>query len=1406
MMFALGINIGSSHFKAVLCRGPEIIDTFLAPVYEHYEAPFIQWLQKFNIHDPIYIQGTGMNNGWRLTIPRLPESHLISYCTQKNAEKPKGILSLGGETLALFTLTEQGDVADCLTGSKCAVGTGEFLRQQLARMNMQLSDLQKLSLENPSHSISSRCSVFMKSDCTHRLNKGESTPHEIALLLCRMIAEHASQFIQRAHIHHGTLWITGGLSQVPAIRYFLEVLNPKLTFDVPDTACFFEAYAAAQLALKKTTDVLPVPLEAIFKNSETIHYPRTAPLSEALSLLDLREGNCAPIRPHTDYILGVDGGSTTTKVALVAVDNGDVVAVHYDRTLGDPVAALKRCLAVIEKQIQGHSIAIRYIGTTGSSRELLGVFTNASAVYNEIEAHAAGAEFFVPEADTIMEIGGQDAKFMQLHNGVPINYVMNEACSAGTGSFLEEAAAGDLGIRDCREIAPMALKAPFVLDFGEHCSAFINTDIRNALRQGAPRESVVAGMVASVVQNYRKRVVGQRTLGKHILLQGGVAKNIAVAAAFAQKIQQKITIPPFPELAGAIGVALLVRRKIHAGMMPPLNFDLETLRNSNIESLGTFRCKSCENQCEIRRIQCGESRFNFGGRCSQYARSTTEGNAPHGIDFVAKRNAIVFQEPDPPETSRGIVGLPRVLSATALFPFYAHFLTALGFTVYAPEKIVSKQSHRLESSYCFPVELAHVAVEELQNAGVDYIFIPMLQEVSQMVYSESGCSCPLTLSAPIYLPKAFPEIAPQKWLMPHLIFSDTPETLCTQLSDFAQQLNLTQKELREAIHAGLSAQKRVQEELQLLGMEALKAIETQEGVLLGGHPYNALSPDANLSIPKKLTSRGYHVIPYDILPAKELCPCNKELYWFHFQKALSAAVFARANPHLHLLWITNFSCAPDSFVLHYLQRFYGNRPYLVLELDSHSADAGVDTRIEAFLDIKSEYFSQKTVLKAPKELFSKKHISRKRGNQIAFGNHDFKKVLYHHDFEILITNPQQHEIEVFTKLSREAGMNFIPLQSCDAEALRFAKPFVSGKECLPAQLLLGSLLRFIASEQYDVNKNYLMFVPDTCGPCRTGQYKNFYANLLDQLGLPNVYLMNLHSDESYADFGKIFGLKIFTYVTLYDAFIQIRMSLAQLAQNPESAVETHYALLQKYFINPPNASLRNVQKHIRAYANEIARIPLKKIAVPTVVHIVGEFFVRLDHFSSDEIVQYLTHNGVDRVFIASANEWLSYMDFWRQHMLVREGKTRSWFQKLAPHYLCERLKLWAEIKLKRRMVLKIEHALAPCKHLMMEESDMQTLMNFSKRNFMPPEIGSEINISAASAAYMLTQKKAHGVIIISPFACLIGRSLEGILKPWAREHNVPVLALETDGNPQPPSALRSMDIFIYRTQKNAQNP
>ncbi len=339
----------------------------------------------------------------------------------------------------------------------------DFFAQQLRRMDLPLEAVDSPEMEQACvHRLSSRCSVFMKSDCTHKLNKGEADRHDIVLSLTHVMAGKVLEFLAKARVETGTVLLVGGSARNPHLVQAVREGLPRAQLVVPAQAPYLEAYGAALLAQERGT---PLPAAEALAGDSDVAYARTRPLSEAGALVTFHPSRRGKARAGARYLLGIDGGSTTTKVVLVDADTHEMVASHYGRTLGDPVAALRLCLTEVMGQLQAQvggedAVEIVLAATTGSSRELLGVFCGTGAIYNEIMAHTAGTTALNPAIDTIFEIGGQDAKYVSLRNHVPVDYAMNEACSAGTGSFLEESAAGDLDIARAEDIGPSPCRPP----------------------------------------------------------------------------------------------------------------------------------------------------------------------------------------------------------------------------------------------------------------------------------------------------------------------------------------------------------------------------------------------------------------------------------------------------------------------------------------------------------------------------------------------------------------------------------------------------------------------------------------------------------------------------------------------------------------------------------------------------------------------------------------------------------------------------------------------------------------------------------------------------------------------------------------------------------------------------------
>ncbi len=1414
-MKTLGINIGSANVKVVLLEDNNII---LEKVQDH-EGSFQETLQQILIdnHIPSGIKAlvTGTGGRYLLRMNSVIESICIEESLDKLDSKVDAVVSLGGEDFVVYTIDSNGKIITSHSGNKCASGTGEFFKQQLGRMDITLEQSTDIQQGCQVHPLSSRCSVFMKSDCTHKMNKGEATKGDIVLSLSNVMATKVIDFLKRAKINQGKVLLAGGVTKNPNIIKFMKEKLPDVEFIVPEEAPYFEAYGAALLAESSGSD-LPSP-EALFKPNN-IDFGCYNSLQSAEGQVKYLQSKRGKVVAGREYILGVDGGSTTTKVALIDMETEEIVASHYGRTHGDPVKALKKCLVDVQdqvkKEIGDEKIRITLSSTTGSSREILGVFLETPAVYNEIIAHAYGTTYFYEDVDTIFEIGGQDAKYVLLKNKVPIDYAMNEACSAGTGSFLEESASGDLNIANAWEIGDIAIQAKNPLKFGEHCSAFINSDIRKAIQLGATREDITAGIVTSVVSNYLNRVVGNRTLGNNILLQGGVAKNRSIPLAFAMLLNRSITVPPEPELLGCFGVGLLAKEKLEKGLIEKSEYDIEKVLVTDIIYKKVVTCKQCENYCSIQVMEVNERRYMFGGRCDRYTNKRKKKIIDESriFNYIDVRDDLIFNvfAPDPSTLIKKkdfVVGVPKAFSVYTMWPLYSWYFHTLGIEVRLSDEICHDGIARTEGAYCFPAEIAHGAMQDIVNSGTDYIFVPHFRDLES--YEEHGHSnfCPITQSLPYYIEKAFSEVDKSRFLNPIISFNYGLSKAKESFVEMGEQLGVSRIDAARAFEIGYEKQRQFWERYREVGKEALERARKSEQpvIALLGRPYNAFTRDANMGIPLKFTSRGYSIIPFDMLPFEEE-EIFDNMYWYYGQQDMKAGVMIKGEDNIFVTFISNFSCAPDSFILHYIKWIMGSKPFLSLELDSHSADAGIDTRIEAFLDIIEGYRSKFD--EKPKERFDnglrfinngkdKIHLMNEQTNQrIELFNN--KKI------KLLLANMGRLSTEFVAAILHQAGINAEAMPLPDVYTLQLARNYMSGKECLPSQLVLGSVLNYLSSEKYDKDMIYLVFVPITTGPCRTGQYYIFYENLFKDLEIENVQVLTLSADNSYNELGQGVSKKVWWGAVIADYMKDIETSLRACAKNPEYAMLKYDDLWQE-LIRVARTDDNKLIPVLEKIADEISRIPLKqKVEDTPKVLVVGEIYVRRDDFAVDELIRLFSERGIIAK-VAPVTEWFYYCDHTRKHELKKKLKLMPWFKKPFSEELRELIDWNIEAVWKHRVENKIRTTLEKTRLLPTAPHDMEEIMQNANSLFVTDELHSEISVSSGVAATAMYHDYS-GIVNISPFACLIGRVIEGLITPWARDNQFPVMSVEIDGNILPPNIINSLEIFMLNVLRFRSDP
>ena len=1169
-MQTLGVNIGSTSLKMVLCDGGEV--SWCASL--SHEGDFAETARKLlaegSVPAGIPALITGNEGRFIFNLSGTLEPVCVEAAIKVLGIDADAVVSMGGEDLIVYSI-DKGKIVGSFSGNKCASGTGEFLMQQLARMDLGPDDIAKVPDSAKVCSISTRCSVFMKSDCTHKLNKREASKQDIVLSLSHVMAVKVIDFLKRANITRGRVVLTGGITLNSHVIRFIKEAAPEIEFVVPESASVFEALGAAALASEFGS---PLPAMESLMIAGEVKFETLDVLADYVSKVKVFDKADGKVKPDGRYILGVDGGSTTTKACLVDAETKEVVASHYGRTHGDPVKALKECLKILQDKVLADTgkkeIEIISSATTGSSREILGVFLETRGVYNEIIAHSMGTTYYDNEVETIFEIGGQDAKYVLLKNGVPIDYAMNEACSAGTGSFLEESAAGDLSIFSDRDIGPIALRAQAPLKFGEHCSAFINSDIRKAIGQGATREDITAGIVCSIVANYLNRVVGNRTISGKVFLQGGVAKNPAVSAAFAMLLGKEILVPPSPELMGCFGVALLAERKIKDGLLEEASVDIDKLIEAEIGYDDVFVCKTCENFCPIQVLKLKDRKIMFGGRCNKYANMRKSIKDVPVFDYVEKRQKLLYETFAAPsiddeggKARSFTVGIPKALSVHTLYPLYSWFFYKLGIKTILSTEVPHEGMARAEAAYCFPAEIAHGAVQDCLDKGADYVLLPHFRDMPSYEAAIHANFCPLTQSLPYYITKAFPHVDEKKWLPLVVSFKFGNEKALELFTELGGKLGVSSAEIEEAFSFALDKQNEYFKAAKNLGLEALKEARAADRPVIAilGRAYNAFAPEANMGIPRKFTTRGYSIVPFDILPFEDenIFP---NMYWYYGQEDVKSASLLKNEDNIYLTYVTNFSCAPDSFILHYIKWIMGQKPFLILELDNHTADAGIDTRVEAFLDVIDGYKSRKADVEGERYSNGWRFVSEEQSDgefKLSVDNDktgESVPIRGNKRVKVLLSNMGEISTEYIGAVLRAQGIGAEALPVATAKTVMAARAHSSGKECVPSHLVLGSALEFIWSENYRKDELYLLFVPITTGPCRTGQYYVYYENLFKDLRLENVVVFTLSADNSYGELGSGFSKDMWKGLVLSDYLKDIRNSLNTTAKDRVSALAT----------------------------------------------------------------------------------------------------------------------------------------------------------------------------------------------------------------------------------------------------------
>ncbi len=1355
-----------------------------------------------------FVTVTGRKFKNLLNLPTITEPEASEYALKHvggNGQSYNALVSLGGENFIVYVLDSHRGITQVKAGNKCASGTGEFFLQQIRRMGVDVDEAVELALSSEPHRVSGRCSVFCKSDCTHALNKGIPTG-EVCSGLAEMIAEKVIDIMQA--VERKDIILAGGVTKN---RSVVEKLGTKIqNLHIPEEAEVFEAWGAAIYALdnqKRANGRVEVRTGA---NS----FSALPPLEEFRDWVTFNEADTGVARDGDRCILGLDVGSTTTKAVLLRTEDNAVLASIYLRTRGNPVRASRECYQAIHEQLKGTRVSIKGLGVCGSGRKIAGLHALTDGIINEIIAHATGATYYDPGVDTILEIGGQDAKYTYLVNGVPCDYAMNEACSAGTGSFLEEAAKESLNI-DYLDIQDIALTGMAPPNFNDQCAAFISSDIKNAGHESIPQEDIVAGLVYSICMNYTNRVKGARKVGDKVFMQGGVCYNKAVPLAMAALLKKPIVVPPEPGLTGAFGVALEVKNRIESGLLEEDDFDLEALIAREVEYGKTFTCpgtqENCDRGCQINVIKMNGKSYAFGGICNKYYNILHKVEVDtDALDYVARRQEIFFEiDGNGVGVEPGLrtVGIQTSFYLHNLFPLYHTFLSELGFEVVLADEPDPDGVKMTSSAFCYPGEIAHGMFKNLLEKKPDIIILP---KVAQLPVDGRGAkgwaeqsTCCMGAQEPYYIQSAFRDI-PVPLLTPILDFSEGWGSQEEKFIEMGRELGRDPEASARAYRAGVARQERFQRKKKELGDKLLRELEADPdsvAVVLFGRTYNAFAEEANFGIPRKFASRGYRVLPYECLRYEEE-ESLPNMSWAAGHEIIRAARFVKKHPQLFAAFVTNFSCGPDSFLVGYVRDIMGNKPSLTLELDNHTADAGVNTRVEAFLDIVRRY-RQLGVQDSVVEPFTPAKVLNREGRFVYQGSDGSECDFKGGEVKLLVPSMGSLSAGLTAAAFRGLGFQSEPLDIPKFPTLMLGRANTSCKECLPLILTTAGILDYVQNKK-EPGEKVAFLMPRASGACRLPQYVTFQESLIEKKQLPDVCLFGLANEDNFAGFSLGEYADLFRAIIAADVLDEIRNALLVLPKDREAAMavfEEELADILDAAEKNGKAFYRQLKKSAKRFRAIELRFPLEEAKR---VLLDGEIYVRKDEFTTQGVVDKLAARDIVTKR-APVLEWLRFVGYHNLHFQKGDESFKTKRDLFIRNFLIKHL----ERKVKRilgRSGLCDPHVL-----------DIEGVVKDGS-NFVDTHIVGEI-LLVIGGFFQESANHVHGVLNVGPFACLPTRIVESILTQESKiegnarirgvqnyeklkdHHVLPYLSIEMDGNPLPQVVDARLEAFTLQVEK-----
>ena len=1364
----VGLDVGSTTVKIVVMNENKEI------IYKDYRRHFSdtkntvcdvlnELNEKYtNSKFTLALTGSGaMSAAKFLGVNFIQEVVSCKRAVEKYIPQTDVVIELGGEDAKIIYFDKS--IEQRMNGT-CAGGTGAFIDQMASLLHTDTAGLNELAKNHKTiYPIASRCGVFAKTDVQPLINEGAAKEDIAASIFQAVVNQTISGLACGRPIRGKVAFLGGPLTYLSELRNrFIETLKLKddeiiipkeahllvatgAALDSLDEELFSNEELATKIEnLKVSKDTTTSPIEPLFRdyNEYEEFRKRHSKASVQKAKLQDYKGDC---------FIGIDAGSTTTKIVLI--DNeGKLLYSLYGNNEGNPLQSVIKMLDSLY-EVLPKTAKLRFSGVTGYGEKLIQTALNVDIGEIETIAHFTAAKQFEPDVTSIVDIGGQDMKYIRLKNGAIDSIMLNEACSSGCGSFIETFAKS-LNL-EISEFVKQAIEAKRPVDLGSRCTVFMNSKIKQAQKEGYSVGDISSGLSYSVIKNALQKVMKIRdfnTLGDKIVVQGGTFYNDAVLRAFEKIVGKNVIRPDIAGLMGAYGMALIAKEQYET------NLDMEyystILKQDELDKLDIkinhTRCNGCENHCKLTiNIFSNGKRYISGNRCEKGA-GKTEGhkNLPNLVKYKYER-IFDYKPIEEQYATRGTIGIPRVLNMYEDYPFWFTFLTNLGFRVIISDKSTRKTyEDGMESmpseSVCYPAKLSHGHIENLLNQGIKTIFYPCMP-FSRKEYekADNKYNCPIVISYSEVLKNNVeglknPEI---KFINPFLPF-DTPNLVkkILELDEF-KEYKFTKQELIDSAEKAQTEYHKCKKDIQDKGIETVRYLEENnlKGIVLAGRPYH-IDPEINHGIDTLITSLGLAVLTEDSISNQTQAarPIRVVDQWMFHSRLYAAADFVGKHDNLELVQLNSFGCGVDAVTTDQVEeilRSFG-KMYTLIKIDEVNNLGAVKIRIRSLLA---------SMNKRAKEKLEENYAINKK-----VFTKDMRK-----DYTILIPMMIPIHFELLEPAVNSCGYNMVLLRECTQHTVETGLKYVNNDACYPSILVTGQMIEALESGKYDVNKTALI-MSQTGGGCRATNYIGFIRKALRDAGFEQVPVISLN----VVGMEKMPGFKLTP--KMMDKMIKAVLlgDLLQKMLHKNRAYEVNKGDTDKVFDKWMEKSKKLVTKctnsefkqAIYDMVDDFEKIEVDMTKVKPKVGIVGEVLIKYHPFGNNYVADLLEKEGAEVVL----PDFMGFVKFMATH-------------KITFNQLLNSNKISAAVS---KIALKLINLM---------EKDTKIALEKSSKNYLPTcdiyhledkvkdilSIGNQTGegwfLTAEMVEYI--ENDIPNIVCVQPFACLPNHVVgKGVIK------------------------------------------